>query len=108
MYAALTPKVRKRTNWLVEELAEEEAGHFQLLTDRGARPDIADQISAEILTPASDRKISFAMLLPDPGEHPHEHTLLRYALGSGHTATEHYQSLAESTEPGSIHDLRFF
>lgn len=104
-YAALIPRVSKRLRWLVEELAAEEAGHYQLFTDLAARPDIAEQIGAHVRTPASDRKFSDAVLLPDLGEHPDDQTLLRYALGREHTAMAQYQSLAESTEPGPIHDL---
>lgn len=104
-YSSLIPKVSKKLRWLVEELAEEEAGHYQLFTDLAARSDIAEQINAEVATPASDRKFSNAILLPDLGEHPDDQALLRYALGREHTAMEQYQSLADSTEPGPIHDL---
>lgn len=104
-YTSLIPKVSKKMRWLVEELAAEEAGHFQMFTELAARPDIAGQISAEVMTPASDRKFSDAVLLPDLGEHPDDQALLRYALGREHTAMEQYQSLADSTEPGPIHDL---
>lgn len=104
-YTSLIPKVSKKLRWLVEELAEEEAGHFQLFTDLAARTDISEQISAEVATPASDRKFSNAILLPDLGEHPDDQALLSYALGREHTAMEQYQSLADSTEPGPIHDL---
>ena len=104
-YTALIPKVSKKIRWLVEELAAEEAGHYQMFTMLSARHDIVGQISAEVLTPASDRKFSDAVLLPDLGEHPDDQTLLRYALGREHTAMEQYRSLADSTEPGPIHDL---
>lgn len=104
-YTSLIPKVSKKMRWLVEELAAEEAGHYKLFSELAARPDIAGQISAEVMTPASDRKFSDAVLLPDLGEHPDDQALLRYALGREHTAMEQYQSLADSTEPGPIHDL---
>ncbi|MEE4239436.1 MAG: ferritin family protein [Anderseniella sp.] len=104
-YTSLIPKVSKKMRWLVEELAAEEAGHYQLFSELAARPDIAGQIGAEVMTPASDRKFSDAVLLPDLGEHPDDQALLRYALGREHTAMEQYQSLADSTEPGPIHDL---
>jgi rubrerythrin len=104
-YAGLIPKVSKKMRWLVEELAAEEAVHYQLFADLAARPDLAEQIKTEVLTPASDRKFSGAVLLPDLGEHPDDQTLLRYALGREHAAMEQYRSLADSTEPGPIHDL---
>ncbi len=107
-YTGLIPKVSKKLRWLVEDLAAEEAGHYQMFTDLAARTDIADQIGAEVLIPASDRKFSDAVLLPNLGEQPDDQTLLRYALGREHTAMEQYQSLADSTEPGPIHDLFVF
>jgi rubrerythrin len=107
-YTSLIPKVSKKLRWLVEELAQEEAGHYQMFIDLAARTDIADQIGAEVLIPASDRKFSDAVLLPDLGEHPDDQTLLRYALGREHTAMQQYQSLADSTQPGPIHDLFLF
>jgi rubrerythrin len=107
-YTSLIPKVSKKLRWLVEELAQEEAGHYRMFIDLAARTDIADQIGAEVQTPASDRKFSDAVLLPDLGEHPDDQTLLRYALGREHTAMQQYQSLADSTQPGPIHDLFLF
>jgi len=107
-YTGLIPKVSKKLRWLVEDLAAEEAGHYRMFIDLAARDDIAHQIGAEVLVPASDRKFSDAVLLPDLGEHPDDQTLLRYALGREHTAMEQYQALADSTEPGPIHDLFVF
>ena len=104
-YTGLIPKVSKKLRWLVEELAAEEAVHFKLFADLSARPDLAEQVGVLVATPASDRKFSDAVLLPDLGEHPDDQTLLRYALGREHTAMEQYQSLADDTEPGPIHDL---
>jgi len=104
-YTGLIPKVSKKLRWLVEELAAEEAGHYRMFIELSAREDIAGQIGAEVRIPASDRKFSDAVLLPDLGEHPDDQTLLRYALGREHTAMEQYRSLADSTEPGPIHDL---
>ena len=86
-------------------LAAEEAGHYRMFIELSAREDIAGQIGAEVRIPASDRKFSDAVLLPDLGEHPDDQTLLRYALGREHTAMEQYRSLADSTEPGPVHDL---
>lgn len=107
-YTSLIPKVSKKLRWLVEELAEEEAGHYRMFMELAARDDIADQIGAEVMVPASDRKFSDAVLLPNLGEHPDDQTLLRYALGREHTAMEQYRALADSTQPGPIHDLFVF
>ena len=107
-YTSLIPKVSKKLRWLVEDLAKEEAGHYQMFIDLAARTDLAAQIGAEVLIPASDRKFSDAVLLPNLGEQPDDQSLLRYALSREHTAMEQYQSLADSTEPGPIHDLFLF
>lgn len=104
-YTALAPKVSKRLRWLVDELATEEAEHYRLFSELAARPDIADQISAEVRTPASDRKFSDAVLAPDLGDQPDDQAILQYALSREHTAMEQYRSLAADTAPGPIHDL---
>lgn len=104
-YTALIPKVSKRLRWLVMDLAKEEAGHFILFSELAAHPEIEAQIAAEVETPASDRKFSDAVLMPDLGEHPDDQAILQFALGREHTAMEQYKSLAESTEPGPIQDL---
>ena len=107
-YAALAPKVSKNLRWLVEELAEEEQRHFDLFSALAARDDIQDQIGSLVETPASDRKFSDCILLPDLGENPDDQSVLQYALGREHAAMEQYRSLAASTEPGPIHDLFAF
>jgi rubrerythrin len=104
-YAGLVPRVSKRLRWLVEELAAEEAAHYALFTELAAREDVARQVSAEVLVPASDRKFSDAVMTPDLGENPDDQAILQYALAREHTAMEQYQALAEGTEPGPIHDL---
>jgi rubrerythrin len=59
-------------------------------------------------TPASDRKFSDAVLMPDLGEQPDDQSILQYALAREHTAMEQYQSLANSTEPGPVQELFLF
>jgi len=104
-YRDLTPKVGKNVRWLVEELAVEEQQHFDLLLGLMERPDIADQIKAEVQTPANNTKFSDCIHLPDLGERPDDQAVLQYAMGREHIAMEHYRSLADSTEPGPIKDL---
>lgn len=104
-YSGLIPRVSKRLRWLVEELAAEEAGHYKLFTDLSERPDIASYVLAEVETPASDRKFSDAVLMPDLGEQPDDQSILQYALAREHTAMEQYLALAGSTEPGPVQDL---
>jgi rubrerythrin len=104
-YADLAPKVQKNLRWLVEELAEEEQRHYDLFTGLAARNDIDEQLKAEIERPVSDHKFSDCILLPDLGEQPDDQAVLQYALMREHAAMEQYHSLAQSTEPGAIHDL---
>ena len=104
-YSALAPRVSKQLRYLVEELAEEEQRHFDLFSELLARPDIEQQVQQMVDTPASDRRFSDCIQLPELGEHPDDQEVLQYALGREHAAMEQYTSLAESTEPGPIHDL---
>jgi len=104
-YAGLVPKVSKQIRYLVEELAREEQQHFDLFTELLARSDIAGQVRQSIRTPASDRRFSDCIHLPELGDHPDDQAVLQYALGREHAAMEQYRSLAESTPPGPIRDL---
>ncbi|MEJ2328461.1 MAG: ferritin family protein [Gammaproteobacteria bacterium] len=104
-YAGLVPKVSKQIRYLVEELAREEQQHFDLFTELLARSDIAEQVKQSIKTPASDRRFSDCIHLPELGDHPDDQAVLQYALGREHAAMEQYRSLAESTPPGPIRDL---
>ena len=107
-YTDLIPKVSKNFRWLAEELSKEEQGHYDLLSGLAARKDIADQIRAEVRTPASNTKFSDAVHLPDLGPKPDDQAVLQFAMGREHIAMEHYQSLAESTEDGPIKELFVF
>ena len=104
-YTDLIPKVSKNFRWLVEELAEEEQGHYDLFTNLRKRTDIADQIKAEVRTPVTDGKFSDAIHVPDLGDKPDDQAVLQYAMGREHLAMNHYRELANSTEPGPIKDL---
>lgn len=104
-YTGLIPKVSKNFRWLVEDLAREEQGHYDLFTALAARGDIAEQVRAQVDTPATDGRFSDCIHLPDLGEHPDDQAVLQYAMGREHIAMEHYRTLAESTGPGPIRDL---
>ncbi len=104
-YTDLIPKVSKNFRWLVEELAEEEQGHYNLFTNLRKRSDIAEQIKAEVRTPVTDGKFSDAVHVPDLGDKPDDQAVLQYAMGREHLAMQHYRELAESTQPGPIKDL---
>ena len=104
-YTDLIPKVSKNFRWLVEELANEEQGHYDLFTELRKRSDIADQIRAEVRTPVTDGKFSDAVHVPDLGEKPDDQAVLQYAMGREHLAMQHYRELADSTEPGPIKEL---
>lgn len=107
-YRDLAPRVSKRIRYLVEELAEEEQRHYDLFRELSARSDIAEQVRAQVDTPPGDSKFSDCVHLPDLGEQPDDQAVLQYALGREHAAMEQYRALAESTEPGPIHDLFAF
>jgi len=104
-YAALVPRVSKQIRYLVEELAEEEQRHFDLFSGLRARPDLEDMLQELVETPASDRRFSDCIHLPELGERPDDQEVLQYALGREHAAMEQYTSLAESTPAGPIRDL---
>lgn len=104
-YADLAPKVSKQIRYLVEELAEEEQRHFDLFSEMQSRPNIEELLQQEVATPASDRRFSDCIHLPELGDNPDDQAVLQYALGREHAAMEQYHSLAESTPPGPIKDL---
>jgi rubrerythrin len=104
-YADLIPRVSKQIRYLVEELAQEEQEHYDLFTALASNPKIESAILKEVATPASDRRFSDAIHLPDLGEKPDDQAVLQYAMGREHAAMEQYTALAESAEPGPIKDL---
>jgi rubrerythrin len=104
-YKELIPKVSKRIRYLVEELAEEEQGHFDLLTALAQRTDIAEQVQQEIQRTASDSRFSDCLHLPDLGAQPDDQAVLQYAMGREHAAMGHYGELADTTPDGPIRDL---
>ena len=104
-YSGLIPKVSKQIRYLVQELAEEEQRHFDLFSQLKARPDIEKEIGALVDTPASDKRFSDAILLPDLGEKPDDQSVLQYALAREHAAMEQYHSLAQNTADGPVREL---
>ncbi|CCQ75300.1 ferritin family protein [Magnetospira sp. QH-2] len=104
-YAELAPKVSKNLRYLAEELAAEEQKHFDLFTGLKARPDVQAVLQEEVKRPASDRKFSDCVHLPDLGDKPDDQEVLQFALMREQAAMEQYTALAEETGPGPIHDL---
>ena len=104
-YTELAPKVGKNIRYVVEELAEEEQRHFDLFSGLSDRADLVEVLKSEIETPASDRKFSDCIHLPDLGENPDDQAVLQYALMREHAAMEQYGALAESAAPGPLRDL---
>ncbi|MCU7812494.1 MAG: ferritin family protein [Candidatus Thiodiazotropha sp. (ex Notomyrtea botanica)] len=107
-YSGLIPKVSKQIRYLVEELADEEQRHFDLFSELKSRSDIEQQIQVMIDTPASDKRFSDAIHLPDLGDSPDDQSVLQYALGREHAAMEQYQALARSTPDGPVKSLFAF
>jgi len=104
-YTALIPKVSKRIRYLVEELAAEEQGHFDLLTALSSRTDLAEQVKLQIQQPASDSKFSDCIHLPNLGDNPDDQAVLQYAMGREHIAMTHYTELAQTAPEGPIREL---
>lgn len=104
-YTALIPKVSKRIRYLVEELAGEEQGHFDLLAALRARTDLAEQVKLQIQQPASDSKFSDCIHLPNLGDNPDDQAVLQYAMGREHVAMTHYTELAQTAPVGPIREL---
>ncbi len=107
-YTDLVPKVSKQIRYLVEELAEEEQGHYDLFSELKARSDLDEQIKELVQTPASNARFTECTHLPDLGENPDDQTILQYAIGREKAAMEQYQSLSDSTDEGPIKDLFTF
>lgn len=104
-YGNLAPKVSKNLRYLVTDLMQEEQRHFDLFSQLAARPDLEDVLKTEIARPASDRRFSDCIHLPELGEKPDDQAVLQYALQREHAAMEQYAALAERTPPGPIQDL---
>jgi len=107
-YTDLIPKVSKRIRYLVEELAAEEALHYQQFADLMQHPQIEQQLSQRIATPPSNGKFSDAVHAKDLGENPDDQAILQYALSREQAAMEQYNALTEEVEPGPIKDLFSF
>jgi rubrerythrin len=104
-YTDLIPKVSKNLRYLVEELAEEEQEHYKLFNELANNPDIQAQVKHKIQTPVEDHRFSDYVQVPELGDKPDDQTILQYALGREDAAMKHYRQLADTTEPGPIHDL---
>lgn len=104
-YTDLATKVSKNMRYLVEELAVEEQEHVELFTNMLKRKDLQNSLDTQVERPASDRKFSDCVQVPDLGENPDDQTVLQYALKREQIAMEQYRTLAEETGPGPLHDL---
>ncbi|HHJ16110.1 MAG TPA: rubrerythrin, partial [Gammaproteobacteria bacterium] len=104
-YTALVPKVSKNLRYLVEELAAEEKEHFDLFDKLAKDPQVEEQIHQQIQTPVEDHRFSDYIQLPDLGDKPDDQTILQYAVGREDAAMKQYRELADSTQPGLVHDL---
>ena len=107
-YAELCGKVSKPLRGLVQELADEEARHYELFQELRQRADIQQYVGDKIDTPASDHRFSDYIQLPDLGPQPNDQDVLRYALGREQAAMEQYAALSKDVPPGPIADLFSF
>ncbi len=104
-YAGLASRVAKPLRGLVQELASEEATHYQLFKDLRERADVQMHIQDAIQRPPSDHRFSDYIQTPDLGENPDDQAILLYALGREQAAMEQYAALAKETPPGPIAEL---
>ena len=104
-YTDLIPKVSKRIRWLVEELAAEEEQHYKLFSALSEKIVNDSSLMIKVSTPASDGKFTDCLHVPELGDSPDDQEVMLYALGREQAAMEQYRALADSTEPGEIHDL---
>lgn len=104
-YTDLTTKVSKNMRYLVEELAAEEQEHVELFSEMLQRTDMDKELEIKVEIPASDRKFSDCIQVPDLGENPNDQTVLQYALKREQIAMEQYRTLAEEIAPGPLRDL---
>lgn len=104
-YTLLVDKVEKPLRALVQELADEEALHYQMFEELKDNPVVHEHINQRINTPANDHKFSDYIHLPDIGENPDDQSILQYALGREHAAMEQYQALAREVPEGPLRDV---
>lgn len=104
-YMDLCDRVSTPLQALVQELAEEEAGHYNLFMLLRERHDIQQYIGEKIKTPPSNNLFSDYVKLTDLGENPTDQDVLLYALGREQAAMEQYSALAKDVPPGPIADL---
>lgn len=107
-YADLVPKVSKNLRYLVEELAEEEQRHFDLFDAMAKKTSVDRLLKTKIKRPASDRKFSDCIHVPELGDKPDDQEILQYALMREHVAMEQYKALARETPAGPLKDLFTF
>lgn len=103
-YADLAPRVSKKIRFIVEELAEAEKAHIEMLEQLRHLPEVESHMRDAIERPHADRKFSDAVHTREMGEHPDDQAVLQYALAREKIAIEEYTELAEGTPPGPLHD----
>jgi len=103
-YEDLVDRVSKPLRALVQELAEEEAGHYATFLALKDDPAVQAHIGDKVQTPPSDHRFSDYIQLPELPEKPDDQSILQYALGREHAAMEQYQSLADEVPPGPLQD----
>lgn len=103
-YLNLAPKVSKNIRFLVEELAEAEASHIEMIEALRHHPDVEGHMRDTLARPHADRQFSDAAHTPEMGEAPDDQAVLQYALAREKIAIEEYAELAEATPPGPLHD----
>ncbi len=104
-YTDLSDRVGKSLRGLVQNLADEEAEHYNLFMLLRERKDIQQHIGEKIKTPPSDREFTDYTRLPELGDQPTDQQVLSYAMGREQAAMQQYTTLAREAPPGPIADL---
>lgn len=104
-YSALVHRVSKPMRAMVQELADEEALHYQIFKELHENPTVHEVINERISTPESDHRFSDYIHLPELGETPDDQSILQYALGREQAAMEQYSLLSEEVPEGPLQDV---
>lgn len=104
-YKRLTTRVSKPVRALVEELAAEEARHYDLFKELSERPDIQEHVRDRIQCPPSDHRFSDYIHSPAICDFPDEQSILQYAMGREQAAMEQYRFLAEQELPQPLREV---
>ena len=105
-YLGLRDRVGADVRPLVDELAQEEQRHYELLAQLAADENLASQLAVTTLPPGpADASFRAYVTIAPLGDDPEADELLDYAANRERVAHEHYAYLAEVATPGPVQAL---